>query len=113
MNYTNHKQSEKLVELGLDPTTADKVQGKPDPHDYTDHSGFGAAYANYKEGFEYGFKAGAKWDRDRVIKKIKNIIEKRMIENLSCAEKHDIFGFHAIEDNDILADIEKLIENGD
>lgn len=40
---------------------ADRVYGKPDPHDYTDHSGCGAAHDNYEVGLQVGFKAGAKW----------------------------------------------------
>lgn len=48
---------------------ADRVWGKPDPHDYTDHSGCGAAHDNYEVGLQVGFKAGAKWDREKTMSK--------------------------------------------
>lgn len=44
---------------------ADRVWGKPDPHDYTDHSGCGAAHDNYEVGLQVGFKAGAKWQKEK------------------------------------------------
>lgn len=44
---------------------ADRVWGKPDPHDYTDHSGCGAAHDNYEVGLQVGFKAGAKWQKQQ------------------------------------------------
>ena len=45
---------------------ADRVWGKPDPHDYTDHSGCGAAHDNYEVGLQVGFKAGSKWQKEQM-----------------------------------------------
>ena len=45
----------KIEEMAM--KAADKMWGKTDPHDYTDHSGVGAAHANYKVGYIDGANA--------------------------------------------------------
>jgi hypothetical protein len=72
---------------------ADKKWGRPDPHDYTDHSGCGAAHSNYNVGYTDGAKA--------VLEEIENFMKGLDLGN-SAVEKF----FKLV----VLADIGLFIE---